>query len=75
MKLADAMVEGEEDLYFSDDGDSDEVSLVSDLDDDDLDEIIEKQKEMAKDKATKKKYVFHSVSVCLSLCIYLYHCF
>uniref|UniRef100_A0A8C7JX08 pre-rRNA processing protein FTSJ3 n=1 Tax=Oncorhynchus kisutch TaxID=8019 RepID=A0A8C7JX08_ONCKI len=60
MKLADAMVEGEEDLYFSDDGDSDEVSLVSDLDDDDLDEIIEKQKEMAKDKATKKKYVFHS---------------
>uniref|UniRef100_A0A8C8EIC7 pre-rRNA processing protein FTSJ3 n=1 Tax=Oncorhynchus tshawytscha TaxID=74940 RepID=A0A8C8EIC7_ONCTS len=69
MKLADAMVEGEEDLYFSDDGDSDEVSLVSDLDDDDLDEIIEKQKEMAKDKAAKKKYVFHSVS--LSLCIYL----
>uniref|UniRef100_A0A4W5KAC9 pre-rRNA processing protein FTSJ3 n=1 Tax=Hucho hucho TaxID=62062 RepID=A0A4W5KAC9_9TELE len=58
MKLADAMVEGEEDLYFSDDGDSDEVSLVSDLDDDDLDEIIEKQKEMAKDKATKKKVSF-----------------
>uniref|UniRef100_A0A673Z3W6 pre-rRNA processing protein FTSJ3 n=1 Tax=Salmo trutta TaxID=8032 RepID=A0A673Z3W6_SALTR len=70
MKLADAMVEGEEDLYFSDEGDSDEVSLVSDLDDDDLDEIIEKQKEM--DKATKKKYVFHSVSLCLSLCICLY---
>uniref|UniRef100_A0A8C7JUB6 pre-rRNA processing protein FTSJ3 n=1 Tax=Oncorhynchus kisutch TaxID=8019 RepID=A0A8C7JUB6_ONCKI len=59
MKLADAMVEGEEDLYFSDDGDSDEVSLVSDLDDDDLDEIIEKQKEMAKDKATKKKVSFN----------------
>uniref|UniRef100_A0A673Z5V1 pre-rRNA processing protein FTSJ3 n=1 Tax=Salmo trutta TaxID=8032 RepID=A0A673Z5V1_SALTR len=72
MKLADAMVEGEEDLYFSDEGDSDEVSLVSDLDDDDLDEIIEKQKEM--DKATKKKYVFHSVSLCLSLCICLYRC-
>uniref|UniRef100_A0A8C7NKS4 pre-rRNA processing protein FTSJ3 n=1 Tax=Oncorhynchus mykiss TaxID=8022 RepID=A0A8C7NKS4_ONCMY len=69
MKLADAMVEGEEDLYFSDDGDSDEVSLVSDLDDDDLDEIIEKQKEMAKDKATKKKYVFHSVSLSASICI------
>uniref|UniRef100_A0A8C7JXS8 pre-rRNA processing protein FTSJ3 n=1 Tax=Oncorhynchus kisutch TaxID=8019 RepID=A0A8C7JXS8_ONCKI len=71
MKLADAMVEGEEDLYFSDDGDSDEVSLVSDLDDDDLDEIIEKQKEMAKDKATKKKYVFHSVSVSLHLSVSL----
>ncbi|KAL1023314.1 hypothetical protein UPYG_G00039080 [Umbra pygmaea] len=58
MNLAESLVEGEEDMYFSEDGDSDEVSLASDLDDDELDEIMEKQKKMASAKAMKKKVSF-----------------
>lgn len=56
MKAADALVDdNEEDLYFSDSED-DRVSLASDLDSDDLEEIEKKEQEIEK-KAPKKKSV------------------
>ncbi|XP_065100499.1 pre-rRNA 2'-O-ribose RNA methyltransferase FTSJ3 [Paramisgurnus dabryanus] len=55
MKAADALVDdNEEDLYFSDSED-DRVSLASDLDSDDLEEIEKKEQEI--EKAPKKKSV------------------
>lgn len=56
MTEADALVdeEGEEDVHISD-SESDLVSLASDLDEDDLDEIEEKEKQLR--KPPKKKCV------------------
>uniref|UniRef100_A0A3Q1EJS5 FtsJ RNA 2'-O-methyltransferase 3 n=1 Tax=Acanthochromis polyacanthus TaxID=80966 RepID=A0A3Q1EJS5_9TELE len=59
MQAADALVDGEDDLHFSDEDDDDEadkMSLASDLDDDDLEEVEQRQKELEK-KAPKKKEI------------------
>ncbi|KAG7488092.1 hypothetical protein MATL_G00030780 [Megalops atlanticus] len=60
MKGADALLqeqeEGEEDLYLSD-AESDRVSLASDLDSDDLEEIKEREKKL-EETAPKKKVSF-----------------
>lgn len=63
MKAADAMVEGEEDLYLSGE-DDDEMSLASDLDSDDLEEVEVREKEMEeeKKKASKKKVSFSAAA-------------
>uniref|UniRef100_A0A3B4AGK4 Uncharacterized protein n=1 Tax=Periophthalmus magnuspinnatus TaxID=409849 RepID=A0A3B4AGK4_9GOBI len=54
MLAADSMVDGEDDIHFSDDDDdADKMSLASELDDDDLEEVYLKEKELEK-KATKK---------------------
>lgn len=55
MKAADALVEGEGDVYLSDDPEDDKMSLASDLDSDDLEEVEEKEKEIEKKNAPKKK--------------------
>ncbi|XP_033821703.1 pre-rRNA 2'-O-ribose RNA methyltransferase FTSJ3 [Periophthalmus magnuspinnatus] len=58
MLAADSMVDGEDDIHFSDDDDdADKMSLASELDDDDLEEVYLKEKELEK-KATKKKVKF-----------------
>uniref|UniRef100_A0A3P8S1C1 pre-rRNA processing protein FTSJ3 n=1 Tax=Amphiprion percula TaxID=161767 RepID=A0A3P8S1C1_AMPPE len=61
MQAADALVDGEDDLHFSDEGDDDDeadkMSLASDLDDDDLEDVEQRQKELEK-KAPKKKVKF-----------------
>ncbi len=56
MEAADALVEGEDDLHLSEEEDeeADKMSLASDLDDEDLKEVEERQKELEK-KAPKKK--------------------
>ncbi len=58
MEAADALVEGEDDLHLSEEEDeeADKMSLASDLDDEDLKEVEERQKELEK-KALKKKWV------------------
>lgn len=57
MKGADAMVGDEEDLYFSETED-DRVSLASDLDSDDLEEIEKNEEKIAKAAPKKKKVSF-----------------
>lgn len=56
MKAADDLVEEDDDLHFSDeeDDEADKMSLASDLDDEDMEEVEQKQKELEK-KAQKKK--------------------
>lgn len=65
MKGADALLdeEGEEDVHVSD-SESDRVSLASDLDEEDLQEIEENEKRMGR-KLPKKKCVTHSDSTLL----------
>lgn len=56
MQAADNLLDGEDDLLLSDeedDDDADKMSLASDLDDEDLEEVEQRQKELAK-KAPKK---------------------
>ncbi|XP_077441187.1 pre-rRNA 2'-O-ribose RNA methyltransferase FTSJ3 [Vanacampus margaritifer] len=65
MRAADALVEGEDDLHLSDGGDDDDdddeedqadnMSLASDLDKDELEEVEHRQKELEK---KKKKVTF-----------------
>ncbi|KAJ0065018.1 hypothetical protein NL108_001003, partial [Boleophthalmus pectinirostris] len=58
MLAADSMMDGEDDIHLSDDDDeADKMSLASELDDDDLEEVHLKEKELEK-KATKKKVKF-----------------
>ncbi|MGH0152588.1 UNVERIFIED_CONTAM: hypothetical protein FKN15_024521 [Acipenser sinensis] len=68
MRIADAvLVEGgageKDDIYLSDqeeeEMEDDQVSLASDLDSDDLDEIQERQKELQRKNAPAKKYETH----------------
>lgn len=56
MQAADNLVDGEDDLLLSDeeDDDADKMSLASDLDEEDLEEVEQRQKELEK-KAPKKK--------------------
>lgn len=56
MKAADDLVEEDDDLHLSEeeDDEADKMSLASDLDDEDMEEIEQKQKELEK-KAPKKK--------------------
>lgn len=56
MQAADALVDGDDDLHLSeeDDDEADEMSLASDLDDEDLEEVEQRQNELEK-KAPKKK--------------------
>lgn len=56
MKAADDLVEEDDDLHISDeeDDEADKMSLASDLDDDDMEEVEQKQRELEK-KAQKKK--------------------
>lgn len=56
MKAADTLVDEDDDFHLSDeDGDdADKMSLASDLDDEDLEEVERRQKELEK-KAPKKK--------------------
>lgn len=58
MQVADTLVDEEDDLHLSeeeeDDDDADKMSLASDLDDDELEEVEHRQKELEK-KAPKKK--------------------
>uniref|UniRef100_A0A8C6S7L1 pre-rRNA processing protein FTSJ3 n=1 Tax=Neogobius melanostomus TaxID=47308 RepID=A0A8C6S7L1_9GOBI len=55
MRAADSLVDGEDDIHLSDEDDdeADKISLASDLDDEDLEEVQLKEKELEK-KATKK---------------------
>ncbi|KAM4628668.1 pre-rRNA 2'-O-ribose RNA methyltransferase FTSJ3 [Polymixia lowei] len=60
MQEADALVAGEEDVHLSeDDDDGDKMSLASDLDDDDMDEVEQLEKELEKKAAPKKKVTFN----------------
>lgn len=56
MKAADDLVEEDDDLHLSEeeDDEADKMSLASDLDDEDMEEIEQKQKELEK-RANKKK--------------------
>ena len=56
MQIADDLVEGDDDLHLSEeeDDEADKMSLASDLDDDDMEEVEQRQKELEK-KAPKKK--------------------
>lgn len=56
MLAADALVDGEDDISLSEEEDeeADKMSLDSDLDDEDLQEVEQRQKELEK-KAPKKK--------------------
>lgn len=54
MKVADSLAEVDDDIHLSDlEGDDDEMSLASDLDDDDLEEVEQTQKELEKKKRKK----------------------
>ncbi|KAI3368731.1 hypothetical protein L3Q82_025716 [Scortum barcoo] len=59
MQAADALVDGDDDLHLSDeeDDEADKMSLASDLDDEDLEVVEQRQKELEK-KAPKKKVKF-----------------
>ncbi|XP_004067778.1 pre-rRNA processing protein FTSJ3 [Oryzias latipes] len=59
MQAADSLVGGEDDLHLSDEeeDDADEMSLASDLDEEDLEEVEQRQKELDR-KKTKKKVMF-----------------
>lgn len=56
MQAADALAEEDDDIHLSDEDDdeADKMSLASELDEDDLEEVHIKEKELEK-KATKKK--------------------
>lgn len=57
MQAADTLVDGEDDIHLSDeeeDEELDKMSLASDLDEEDLEEVEQRQKELDK-KAPKKK--------------------
>lgn len=56
MQAADALVDGEDDIVLSEeeDDEADKMSLASDLDEEDLEEVEQRQKELEK-KAPKKK--------------------
>ncbi len=56
MQAADALVDEDDDLHLSEeeDDEADKMSLASDLDDEDLEEVEQRQKELEK-KAPKKK--------------------
>ncbi|XP_044055973.1 pre-rRNA 2'-O-ribose RNA methyltransferase FTSJ3 [Siniperca chuatsi] len=59
MQAADALVEGDDDLHLSEeeDDEADKMSLASDLDDEDLEEVEQRQTELER-KAPKKKVKF-----------------
>ncbi|XP_068175480.1 pre-rRNA 2'-O-ribose RNA methyltransferase FTSJ3 isoform X1 [Antennarius striatus] len=60
MEDANALVDGEDDLHLSeeeDDGEEDKMSLASDLDDEDLEDVEQREKELER-KAPKKKVKF-----------------
>lgn len=56
MQAADTLVGEDDDIHLSEeeDDEADKMSLASDLDEDDLEEVEQKQKELEK-KAPKKK--------------------
>lgn len=55
MKAADELVDEDDDLHLSEEDDeADKMSLASDLDDEDMEEVTKKQEELEK-KAKKKK--------------------
>lgn len=56
MQAADNLVEEEDDLHISEeeDDEADKMSLASDLDDEDLEEVQQREKELEK-KTLKKK--------------------
>lgn len=56
MQAADALIDEDDDLHLSEeeDDESDKISLASDLDEEDLEEVEQREKELEK-KALKKK--------------------
>lgn len=55
MQAADELAEGEEDVHLSEEEDgADEMSLASDLDEDELEEVEHRQRELEKKAAPKK---------------------
>lgn len=56
MQVADSLRDGEDDLLLSDeeDDEADKMSLASDLDEEDLEEVEQREKELEK-KMPKKK--------------------
>lgn len=57
MQMADALLEGEDDLHLSEeeeDDEADKMSLASDLDEEDIEEVEQRQKELER-KTSKKK--------------------
>lgn len=54
MQMAENLAEEDDDFHLSDDDEADKMSLASDLDDDDLDEVEQLQQELEM-KAPKKK--------------------
>lgn len=57
MQMAENLAEEDDDFHLSDDDEADKMSLASDLDDDDLDEVEQLQQELEM-KAPKKKVKF-----------------
>ncbi|XP_068599419.1 pre-rRNA 2'-O-ribose RNA methyltransferase FTSJ3 [Brachionichthys hirsutus] len=60
MEAANALVDGEDDIHLSDeevDGEEDKMSLASDLDDEDLEEVEQRERELER-KAPKKRVKF-----------------
>ncbi|XP_056132382.1 pre-rRNA 2'-O-ribose RNA methyltransferase FTSJ3 [Lampris incognitus] len=60
MRGADALAEGEEDFHVSEgeDDEDDKMSLASELDDEDLEEVEQRENELEKKAASKKKVTF-----------------
>lgn len=71
MQAADNLVDEEDDMHISEEEDeeADKMSLASDLDEEDLQEVLQREKELEKETSKKKKYapIFHLVyiSCCL----------
>ncbi|KAG7514361.1 pre-rRNA processing protein FTSJ3 [Solea senegalensis] len=59
MQTADTLADGEDDMHLSEDDDeADKMSLASDLDDEDLEEVEQRQADLEKKAPNKKKVKF-----------------
>lgn len=57
MQAADNLVDEEDDMHISEEEDeeADKMSLASDLDEEDLQEVLQREKELQKETSKKKK--------------------
>lgn len=57
MQAADNLVDEEDDMHISEEEDeeADKMSLASDLDEEDLQEVLQKENELEKETSKKKK--------------------
>lgn len=54
MQAADNLVDEEDDMHISEE-EADKMSLASDLDEEDLQEVLQREKELEKETSKKKK--------------------